>query len=47
MSAAGLRKLFNTTWDIAFYDGEDEFEPAPTRSESSSVDALKKIFGMK
>jgi hypothetical protein len=24
MTAAGLRKLFDTTWDVAFHDGEEE-----------------------
>jgi len=45
LSAAGLRKLFNQTWDIAFYDGEDD-EPR-TIHNSNSVDDLMKIFGMK
>jgi hypothetical protein len=49
MSAKGLRKLFDTTWDIAMYDGEEEEEeePRPYHSSSASVDALKSIFGMK
>lgn len=45
MTAAGLRKLFNTTWDVAFHDGEEE---APERvPQSRNIGALKKIFGMK
>ena len=45
MTAAGLRKLFDTTWDVAFYDGEDELiERVPP---SGNLDALKQIFGMK
>jgi hypothetical protein len=49
MSAKGLRKLFDTTWDVAMYDGEEEGEeePKPYHSSSASVDALKSIFGMK
>lgn len=49
MSAKGLRKLFDTTWDIAMYDGEEEEEVGPKsyHSSSASVDALKSIFGMK
>jgi len=49
MSAKGLRKLFDTTWDVAMYDGEEEGEeePRPYHSGSASVDALKSIFGMK
>ena len=49
MSAKGLRKLFDTTWDVAMYDGEEEGEDEPRsyHSSSASVDALKSIFGMK
>jgi hypothetical protein len=46
MSARGLRKLFDQTWDFAFHEGEDEIEHAPNVSESKSVDDLRKIFGM-
>jgi len=45
MSAAGLRKLFETTWDIAMYDGEEE--PSSKHPASGNIDALKQIFGMK
>jgi len=45
LSAAGLRKLFETTWDIAMYDGEEE--PTSKQPASANVDALKQIFGMK
>jgi len=45
MSAAGLRKLFETTWDIAMYDGEEE--PTFKHPASANVDALKQIFGMR
>ena len=45
MSAAGLRKLFETTWEIAFYDGEEE--PSSKQPASGNVDALKQIFGMR
>jgi hypothetical protein len=46
MTAAGLRKLFDTTWDTAFYDGEDE--PCSQKEQSSaSVETLMKMFGMK
>jgi len=45
MSAAGLRKLFETTWDIAMYDGEEE--PSSKQPASGNIDALKQIFGMK
>ena len=45
MTAAGLRKMFDTTWDVAFHDGEDELiERVPP---SGNLDALKQIFGMK
>ena len=45
LSAAGLRKLFETTWEIAMYDGEEE--PTSKQPASGTVDALKQIFGMK
>jgi hypothetical protein len=45
MSARGLRKLFDQTWDYAFHEGEDEIEHAPVHN-SKTVDDLRKIFGM-
>jgi len=45
LSAAGLRKMFETTWEIAMYDGEEE--PTSKQPASANVDALKQIFGMK
>ena len=45
MSARGLRKLFDQTWDFAFHEGEDENE-APPVTDSKGVDDLLKIFGM-
>ena len=45
LSTRGLRKLFDQTWDLAFYEGEDEHE-APPVNNSKSVDDLRKIFGM-
>jgi hypothetical protein len=45
MSARGLRKLFDQTWDYAFHEGEDEIDPAPV-NDSKAVDDLRKIFGM-
>jgi hypothetical protein len=45
LSAAGLRKMFETTWEIAMYDGEEE--PTYKQAASPNVDALKHIFGMK
>jgi hypothetical protein len=45
MSARGLRKLFDQTWDLAFHEGEDENDPAPV-TDSKGVDDLRKIFGM-
>ena len=43
MTARGLKKLFDTTWDTALYDGEDE-ELMP---ENAGVEQLKRIFGFK
>ena len=45
MSAAGLRKMFETTWEVAMYDGEEE--SSSKQPASPNVDALKHIFGMK
>jgi hypothetical protein len=45
LSAAGLRKMFETTWEIAMYDGEEE--PSSKQPASGNVDALKHIFGMR
>jgi hypothetical protein len=45
LSARGLRKMFNTTWDTAFYDGEEE-PCAPKENSSASVETFKKMFGM-
>lgn len=45
MSARGLRKLFDQTWDLAYHEGEDEIE-APPVTDSKGVDDLRKIFGM-
>lgn len=49
MSAKGLKKLFDTTWDTAFYKGEEEDENIEHnfQQQSSSVDMLRSIFGMK
>jgi hypothetical protein len=50
MSARGLKKLFDTTWDTAYYDGEEENVEKTSQSfqqESASLDMLKSIFGMK
>jgi hypothetical protein len=46
LTARGLRKMFDTTWDTAFYDGEDE--PCSSKEQPSpSVETLMKMFGMK
>ena len=45
LSATGLRKMFETTWEVAMHDGEEEPIPKPT--PSGNLDALKQIFGMR
>ena len=45
LSAAGLRKMFETTWEVAMYDGEEESTSKP--AQSGNLDALKQIFGMR
>ena len=50
MSAKGLRKLFDTTWDTAYYEGEEEYVEKLDQNyqqESASVEFLKSIFKMK
>jgi hypothetical protein len=44
MSARGLRKIFDQTWDLAIHEGEPEHE-APPVNDSKGVDDLRKIFG--
>lgn len=36
--------MFEQTWDLAFYEGEEENE-APPVNDSKGVDDLRKIFG--
>ena len=46
LSAAGIRKLFNQTWDIAYEEGEPEEQIYPG-DKNFAVEDLMKIFGMK
>lgn len=46
MSARGLRKMFDQTWDLAFHEGEEENEPPPQPENPTAVADLMKIFGM-
>ena len=45
LSAAGLRKLFETTWEVAMSDGEEE--STSKQPAAGNLDALKQIFGMR
>jgi hypothetical protein len=50
MSARGLKKLFDTTWDTAYYDGEEEYVEKTEQNfqqSSASINDLMSIFGMK
>jgi hypothetical protein len=48
MSARGLRKMFETTWDVAYFDGEIESDGPYRRDQpNGQVEALKSMFGMK
>jgi hypothetical protein len=48
MTARGLRKMFETTWDVAYFDGEIESDGSYCRhQQNDQVEALKKMFGMK
>ena len=46
LSAAGIRKLFDQTWDIAYHEGEPE-EQCNRRNPTPAVEDLMNIFGMK
>jgi hypothetical protein len=45
LSTKGLRKLFDTTWDIAYHEGEEEIEYSPIGDEEA-LNKLKSIFGI-
>ena len=45
LTAKGLRKLFDTTWDTAFYDGEEEEDTRPPIT--SSVSDILNMFKMR
>jgi hypothetical protein len=54
MSARGLRKMFNQTWDIAFeaglnqeFEGDEEEDdyPEPIRNSASAMNIFDTIFG--
>lgn len=50
MTCKGLRKFFDTTWDTAYYDGEEEDVGNTEQSfqqNLESVNILKSIFGMR
>jgi hypothetical protein len=46
LSKRGLRKLFDTTWDTAYFDGEEESRPEDY-GDSANLEALKSIFGFR
>ena len=37
--------MFETTWEVAMYDGEEE--PVANNKDIGNIDALKQIFGMR
>ena len=48
MTTRGLRKMFETTWDVAYFDGEMEPKGSYRQHQpNDSVDALKRILGMR
>ena len=48
MTARGLRKMFETTWDVAYFDGEEEPDRSYRQDQpNDNVETLKSIFGMK
>ncbi len=46
LTTKGLRKMFDTTWDTAYYEGEPE-EEITFPSAKNPVDELSKIFGFR
>lgn len=51
LSAAGLRKMFNQTWDIAFeqgeYESDEDIDPPSSASGGlNSLDMLKQMFNI-
>lgn len=47
LSANGLRKLFNQTWDISYHEGDQEEEITYTPKNTDALDELQRIFGFK
>jgi len=50
LTAKGLRKFFDTTWDTAYYDGEPEERDHHNHYSDNTpptVDFLKSIFSMR
>jgi hypothetical protein len=45
LSTKGLRKLFDTTWDIAYQEGEEEIEYSPI-CDDQAVEKLRSILGI-
>jgi hypothetical protein len=46
LSKRGLKKLFDTTWDTAYFDGNEESEYQDS-CDSANLEALKSIFGFR
>ncbi len=47
LTTKGLRKMFDTTWDTAYHDGESEEEDYLDPECKDAVEALGKIFGFR
>jgi hypothetical protein len=47
LTTKGLRKMFDVTWDTAYYEGEPEQEDYLDPDSATNLDLLKSIFGMK
>ena len=44
LSKRGLRKLFDTTWDTAYFDGEEKYQD---NFDAANLEQLKSIFGFR
>jgi hypothetical protein len=48
LSKRGLRKLFDTTWDTAYFDGEpDHSGDTNDMMDTIALEQLKSIFGFR
>jgi len=47
LTTKGLRKMFDTTWDIAYREGESKKRDYLDPDSMGDLDALKSLFGFR